>query len=621
MNYVVIDTESDGLLDEATKIHVMSYSVNGSDPLSVFDYDQIEGLIGEWITSGYKLVGHNFIRHDMPLLNKHCKTNITWKDCIDTLALSWYLNFERNEHGLESYGETYGVPKPKVDDWHNLTPEEYAHRCQEDCKINVRLFKELWDKLLQLYGNEQEANRLILYLMHKMDCAREAEEQKWQVDVEAIQKHIATLEQQKEVKTVELAAVMPKVEKFKWVNKPKITHKKDGTLSTHGERWFKLLKDHKLPVNHSEPVKVHDRWEEPNPNSTDQIKDWLYKLGWEPETFKYVRNKETGDERKIEQVRVDGLLCDSVVRLAEQVHELKALEGLTIINHRLGFFQSMEKHQKNGYVKATIAGFTNTLRFKHSAPLANIPKVGVPWGQEIRGSLICGPDELLCGADTVSLEDTTKRHYMFPYDPEYVAEMQQPGFDPHLDLAVRQGVLTSEQAKAHVDGLENHKPVRHQFKQVNYAAIYEVRAKKLSRMLGISVKAAQIMLDSYWERNWSIRKVVKDQYIKQLFGTMWLKNPVSGFYHQLRYEKDIFSTLNQSTGVYVFDKWLYYLRSRGIKLIGQFHDEVAIRLKEGQEDEVQGKLEWAMMKLNQDVKLNVPIQIDIKFGKTYASVH
>ncbi len=621
MKYAVIDTESDGLLDEATKIHVMSFSIDGADPVSFFDYEMIRSQIEVWLSEGYRLVGHNIIRHDMPLINKHCNLNITWKDCIDTLALSWYLNFDRQKHGLEEYGNDYGVPKPVVNDWHNLTPEEYAHRCEEDCKINVRLFKELWGKLNQLYTTEEEANRLIMYLMHKMDCAREAEEERWQVDVEAVKGYVEVLEQQKEEKTRELESVMPKVEKFKWVNKPKVTHKKDGTLSSHGEKWFQLLKEHKLPVTHSEPVQVHDRWEEPNPNSNDQIKAWLYQLGWEPETFKYVRNKETGEERKIEQVRVDGLLCDSVTRLAEQVHELKALEGLTVINHRLGIFKSFLSNEVNGFVKAQIAGFTNTLRFKHKEPLVNLPKVSLPWGKEIRGSLIAGEGNLLCGSDMVSLEDTTKRHYMFPYDPDYVAVMQQPGFDPHLDLAVRQGALTSEQAKAHAEKREDHSPIRKQYKVVNYAAVYSVGPPKLARMLGISVKKAKVLIDGYWERNWSVKKVAKEQYVKECLGTTWLKNPVSGFYYHLRYTKDSFSTLNQGTGVYVFDKWIYYLRSRGIKLIGQFHDEIAVRLKEGQEDEVQGKLEWAMMKLNQDVKLNVPIQIDIKFGKDYASVH
>lgn len=210
---------------------------------------------------------------------------------------------------------------------------------------------------------------------------------------------------------------------------------------------------------------------------------------------------------------------------------------------------------------------------------------------------------------------------MFPYDPDYVAVMQQPGFDPHLDLAIRAGALTSEQAIAHVEGRENHKATRAQYKAVNYAGVYGVGAKKLARMLSISVKKAQALIDAYWERNWSVRKIAKAQYTKECLGTTWLKNPVSGFYYQLRFEKDIFSTLNQGTGVYVFDKWIYYIRSRGIKLIGQFHDEIATRLDEGEEDMVQGKLEWGIMKLNQDVKLNVPINIDIKFGKDYASVH
>jgi hypothetical protein len=36
--------------------------------------------------------------------------------------------------------------------------------------------------------------------------------------------------------------------------------------------------------------------------------------------------------------------------------------------------------------------------------------------------------------------------------------------------------------------------------------------------------------------------------------TMWLYNPVSKFWYSAIY-KDIFSTLNQGTGVYCFDTW------------------------------------------------------------------
>ena len=42
-----------------------------------------------------------------------------------------------------------------------------------------------------------------------------------------------------------------------------------------------------LPLHFDGEVEVIKKWEDPNPNSTDQVKDWLYSLGWEPCTFKY----------------------------------------------------------------------------------------------------------------------------------------------------------------------------------------------------------------------------------------------------------------------------------------------------------------------------------------------
>jgi hypothetical protein len=116
-------------------------------------------------------------------------------------------------------------------------------------------------------------------------------------------------------------------------------------------------------------------WQDGNPNSTDQVKSWLYSLGWKPCTFKFVKNKETGEERQIEQVRKDGELTSSVLRLKETTPEVEILEGLTIIQHRLGVFQGFidSAIERNGgyYLRAEIGGLTNTLRFKHKKPLVN----------------------------------------------------------------------------------------------------------------------------------------------------------------------------------------------------------------------------------------------------------
>ena len=149
MLYRVIDCESDGLLDEATKIHVLSWTDDGLTINHTHDSDKMKGVLTE---AGVRLIGHNVIRYDMPLFNKILGLSLDYRRFIDTLGLSWYIHFDRQKHGLEGYGEDYGVPKPKVDDWKNLTPEQYAHRCNEDVKINWYLWKDLERKLGMLYG-------------------------------------------------------------------------------------------------------------------------------------------------------------------------------------------------------------------------------------------------------------------------------------------------------------------------------------------------------------------------------------------------------------------------------------------------------------------------------------
>ena len=153
MKVIVLDSESDGLWEEATKIHVLSWTEDGINFTSTNDYDKMREVL---CASDTKFVAHNAIRHDLPLFNKILGTNLTYKNFIDTLPLSWYLNFDRLKHGIESYGVDYGVPKPKVDDWEGLTYDQYRHRCEEDVKINWLLWKDLEAKLGKLYGWENE---------------------------------------------------------------------------------------------------------------------------------------------------------------------------------------------------------------------------------------------------------------------------------------------------------------------------------------------------------------------------------------------------------------------------------------------------------------------------------
>lgn len=472
-----------------------------------------------------------------------------------------------------------------------------------------------------------DAERLIAYLSMKMDMAREQELLGVHFDQEKAQGHYETLLEAQSQKVVQLSLAMPKVPIYKETKPPAKPYKQDGSLSAHGISWFSLLQKIKMPETTSVPVRYITGYELANPNSGIQVKDWLFSLGWQPATFKFERNKVTGDEKKTPQIRYlkgherEGELCDSVLELVDKDPAVGILDGLTVINHRLGFFKSMLENATDGKLTASIEGLTNTFRFKHRKPLANVPGVDKPWGKEIRECIITPEGMLLCGADAVSLEDTTKRHYMVPYDPDYVAEMQVPGYDPHLNLAKFAGKVTQEDIDKHNSKELSLGSLRKKFKVTNYSATYKIGAAKLARDLRIPKKEAQELLDAFWKRNWSVVKVAEDCEVKVVGPYMWLRNPVSGFWHSLRYDKDRFSTLNQSTGVYCFDTWLYFVRQAGIAINFQFHDEEGHYVTIGQEEENTRLLKEAIGKANDKLKLNVPLDVDVKYGNDYAETH
>ena len=612
----VFDIETDGLLDEMTKIHVMSWSNDMGEVEHTHDYDEMRYVL---LNTG-TLVGHNIIRFDIPAVEKLLGIKVKAR-LIDTLALSWYINHTRMKHGLEGYGEEYGVPKPVIKDWNTLTPQEYAHRCDEDVKINNRLWRDLSLKLGKLYKDTPEdKERLIDYLSFKLDCAREQEELRWKLDVPKAQAAYDEISRLKEEKVEQLADAMPKRILERMATKPKVMHKKDGELSSHGEKWVALCKEYKQSVT-TIGFKVKTGEERGNPNSNDQVKDWLRSLGWEPRTFKFVRDKKSGDTRQIEQVRKGSDLCQSVRELSSNDPAVDLLDGLTVLTHRAGILKSFLEGHTDGYLQASVAGLTNTFRFKHFKPLVNLPSVDKPYGDVIRGCLIAPEGYVLCGADMTSLEDTTKRHYMKPLDPDYVNEMSREGFDPHLDLALHAGLIKQSDIDMHNSGERSLKELRKNYKVVNYSATYGIGAAALARGTGMSKKASQTLLDAFWSRNWAIEKVASGVTTKEVLEGMWLKNPVSGFWHSLRSEKDRFSTLNQSTGVFCFDTWVALCRKNGIKCVGQFHDEVIALVERGKEGHVEEVMHDAAIKLNEKVKLNVPLGTDVQFGNTYADIH
>jgi hypothetical protein len=620
VNEYVFDIEANGLTPD--KIHCMVMNTPNGD-VPVMSDTEYEGM--EYLCSHDKdslMIGHNIIQYDIPVLERIL--NITVQaELVDTLALSWYLFPNRTKHGLASWGEDFGIPKPLIDDWENLTQEEYLHRCKEDVKINTMLWELQKKYLIDIYGSLEEAMPLIRYLSFKMDCARVQEETKWKLDVpKASQLHTTLCDKQDLAKDT-LQSVMPKVKKYTKKTRPAKPYKIDGTLSAIGLKWEAVTTEHNVPFDYEGDIEVFHSLQEPNASSSKQIKDWLFDLGWQPATYKFI--KEEFSERKIPQIKTaDGELCPSIERMVAKHPELASLAELGVLGHRIGLVRGFLDAEVDGYVVAGVQGLTNTLRFKHRT-CVNIPSSRKPYGSEIRELLTSEYGYELCGSDMCSLEDRSKQHYMWEFDKEYVQDMMVEGFDPHLDIAVQASMMTELDAISYKQGnkTEALSTIRYNAKTANYASTYGAGAPTIARQAGMTVAEAKKLHTAYWERNWSIKAIANKTETKLVNGISWLYNPVSKLWYYLKADKDKFSTLNQGTGTFLFDMWVKEIRTRQpkIKLCGQFHDEVILQVKVGYKEQVTKLLKDSVASVNNTYKLNRDLDVDVDFSENYAGVH
>lgn len=142
MNAVIFDTESDGFVYEATQIWCIVTIEESTKNLQKFFGKNVEDGI-RYLQEADVLVGHNILKHDIPLIKKLYPWFKPKGTQIDTLVLSCLLNPDRfGGHSIEAWGERFNRHKPDHEDWSRFTPE-MLHRCEEDTWINRSVFRHL----------------------------------------------------------------------------------------------------------------------------------------------------------------------------------------------------------------------------------------------------------------------------------------------------------------------------------------------------------------------------------------------------------------------------------------------------------------------------------------------
>lgn len=644
--YYSADIETTGLLDEMkqdenAKLHVFSFIDMKKNMLAkekpIVLYGEQKKEIQEFLDTSPTLFIHNGVSFDIPAL-KFFGFDVSKVKVIDTLWLSWYLFPDRfnKKHGLEYYGQMFNIIKPEITDWKRLTKEEYAHRVSEDVLIQEELTNFLLKYLNNLY--ECKTEQILSHLYNKAKQIYIQEQNPILLDTDKL---ISTIEQfnNEVVGTCDiLAKSMPRVPEYVIKERPKKMYKKDLGLSKLGEEWKKICDENGLDYkDESLSIKYVKKYKAPNPNSVSQVKDWLFNLGWVPETFKDTINSQ-GESKEVPQISLKNVdeptLCPSIYKLIEEHPEkgIKTLETLGIYRHRLGLAKGWERDKKGNTITAGCSGLTNSLRLKHRG-LVNIPAPRTYGGAQLRSLLVAKDTTQLLGADLSSLEEVCKQNLIYKYDPELVRSQQSEDYDAHLNLGVLAGFITEEQANLHKKKVIQLKE-RQIFKNTNYACQYGAGISKIASTAGCSLEEAKILHKTYWKINWSIKEAEKSFVIQEFYNPegkyeeFWLKHPVTKLMYNLRNTKDSFNLVCQSMGAYIFDRWIYYIVEEVEKQWGvspplkmQFHDEIVLEIKKGTNSYWEKVLTNSLDKVNKELNLTIPVKCDIKVGTTYADIH
>lgn len=638
-NWWAADIETTGFLEQFDeqdnpKVWVLARKnlLTGESSVLV-DYSDIQ----EFLSTSPTLSMHNGHVYDIPVL-RYFGFDVSKVTLIDSLMLSWYLEPSRKSHGLAAYGEFFGILKPEVADWEGLTQDEYNHRCLEDCEIQYKLFYRQKEWLEHIYSGSGGIDKLLGLLRWKGEQQAMQQENRWAFDSAACIKLIEELESELLVKTDALFKAMPNVEKRAKKKKPKKPFLASGELSATGLKWSELVAEAGFDFDYSGEIDVVTGYEPPNPQSPQQVKDWLYSYGWIPTDFKYIR-EDSGQTRKIPQVNLsEGKISSSVLDLADKLPAVEYLAGLGVIKHRLGMCKGFLKNAYKGELKAANQGLTNTLRLQHKE-LVNLPSSRALYGEAIRSMLVARDGLVLLGSDLSSLEDRIKHHFQFPLDSDYVNQQLDKEFDPHLLICVSGGLMSQDDSDWYKDvkagrcekvatKFSSLDKIRGVGKGVNYSSQYGAGVETVARTAKVSKSVAKNLLDTYRKLNWTIDKIASMTLVQKdrKYGD-WQYNPISKLWYSLRSDKDRFSTLVQGSGAYIFDCWLYLIKQNcekaGVpfKLLGQFHDEFIAEVEVGMEGFYEKQVKSAIHQLSEKLALNRGLDCDVDFGKNYAEIH
>ncbi len=585
MKQLVFDIETDDV--KATKVWCICTLDVDTGEEKTFTYENLDEGV-EHLEGADKLIGHNIIGFDVPVLEKLTGAKLSGKNLVDTLVLSRLFNPVREGgHGLESWGYALGVPKIEFDEYQTFS-QDMLDYCVQDVRLNFRVFQEL-KKLSKGFTPEavkieMETYKIICRQRDKgfmLDIPKAEEllsEISGKIDDVVVKVH-QRFEPKKQTRYL-----YPQFSKTGSLMKTAIDN--FGKNTRLGPIEFSQMEE---AVNaNGKNVKIpRVELTDFNLGSRKQIGEYLMEFGWEPKVFTPTGQPQV-DEKILSKVDIPeaALICDYLMyqkRIAQIESWLKAAENSRV--H--GFVNS------NG----TITG-----RMTHNSPnLAQVPSSNSPYGKDCRACWTVPRGYKLVGIDASGLELRMLAHYL--NDEDYTNEI------------VNGDVHTANQRSA---GLES----RNQAKTFIYALLYGAGNEKLGSVAGGGAKLGSQLRKSFFDNLPSFRTLTTR--VERAAAKGYLKG-IDGRKVFIRSKHAALNSLLQSAGAIVMKKALIIFNEKIAHLDAHFvanvHDEWQIEAEETIADSVGNLGVESIIQAGVELNLNCPLDGEYNVGSNWSETH
>ena len=564
---IVVDIETDSL--DATKIYciVARNMESGDNYAFVGDdcYDKFPKFIEK---HAEKIVMHNGVGFDAPVLNRLAKTNIRLPQIEDTLIMSQLYNPERmNGHSLDSWGKRLGYNKIEFHDFSKFTNEMLTY-----CKRDVELTHKVYNHL-KLEG--KNFSDYSLRLEHDIrSIVSKQEKNGFYLDQQKAMELRAKLEDQAEDIEKNVHKTFPPLKREEEFV-PKVNNKTRGYEK--GVPFTKVS------------------YEKFNLASRKQIAERLMMLGWKPDKFTD-KNSPIVDEGVLSKIT--------------NIPEAKLIAKYLLLKKRTSQISSWLDEVSN--TTGRVHGRVLTLRcvsgrMSHNSPnMAQVPATYSPFGKECREVWTTDkPDtHVIFGTDASGLELRMLAHYIDT--PDYTNEILNG--DIHTKNMNMAGLTDRDQAKTFI-----------------YAFLFGAGAKKISTIVGSKdLTLGKKLIDKFLSelpRLKSFRSQVEEA------AQSGKVRGLDGRLFNVRSAHKAVNTIIQGAGAIACKVWLrnmmkhVYKKGLDVKLIASIHDEYQFEVNKNDIQSMGEVVKLSIKETTEQLNLKCPLDAEFKTGSSWADTH